>query len=90
MRINTLPSIISLVLMFFFFPFSRRVCWRKTKRFELFTIFNSFTAPSFKQIFWRALCWTHNKYADSKKGTKACLVALSVCVENKDGKGGGG
>ena len=37
---------------------------------ELFKLFNGFTASSFKQIFSRALCWTHNRNADSKEVTK--------------------
>lgn len=41
---------------------------------ELFTLFNSFTASSSKQIFLRALCQTHNRNADSKGVTKACLL----------------
>lgn len=60
----------------------RRIFWMKAKCSELFTLFNSFTASNFKQIFLRDLCQTHDRNAESKEVTKACPVAKSVCVEN--------
>lgn len=52
---------------------------------ELFTTFNTFTASSFKQFFSRALCYIHNRNADSKN-LPSCQKRL--CGKDK-GEGDG-